>query len=88
MSILQEADALINGDRQKDYGDPLTNFTRISRLWSVLLETEVSPEQVAMCMIAVKMARSMNKLTHDSLTDIAGYAGVIELIQGARDKRA
>ena len=38
-------------DRGQDYGSILDNHTRIARLWSVLLKIEVTPEQVALCMI-------------------------------------
>jgi len=34
-------------DRGQDYGSIVDNHTRISRLWSVLLDTDVTPEQVA-----------------------------------------
>ena len=62
-------------DRGQDYGSILDNHTRISRLWSVLLNTEVTPEQVALCMIAVKQARLMETPNHeDSIQDILGYA--------------
>jgi hypothetical protein len=53
----------------------LDNHIRIARLWSVLLDTEVTPEQVALCMIAVKQARLMETPDHDdSWQDILGYA--------------
>ena len=62
-------------DRGQDYCSILDNHTRISRLWSVLLNTEVTPEQVALCMIAVKQARFMETPNHeDSIQDILGYA--------------
>ena len=61
--------------RGEDYGSILENHPRISRLWSVLLDTEVTPEQVALCMIAVKQARLMETSNHnDSWQDILGYA--------------
>jgi len=41
----------------------------------VLLDTDVTPEQVALCMIAVKQARLMETSNHnDSWQDILGYA--------------
>jgi len=35
-SILQEADELINGDRNYAYDHPLENFNRIKRGWEVM----------------------------------------------------
>jgi len=72
--LLQKTADVIQ-DRGQDYGSIVDNHTRISRLWSVLLDTEVTPEQVALCMIAVKQARLMETPDHeDSIQDILGYA--------------
>ena len=61
-------------DRGESYGSILDNHTRISRLWSVLLKIEITPEQVALCMIALKQARLMETPDHtDSWQDIIGY---------------
>lgn len=83
-SILQEADKIINGERRKDYGSPLESFTKIAALWSPVLGIEVTPDQVALCMIGLKIARATNGMQRDSLVDIAGYAGCIELMQNER----
>jgi hypothetical protein len=50
--ILQKAEQIINGKRAADYGDAYENHQRIANLWSVILETDVTPEQVYQCMIA------------------------------------
>ena len=55
--ILDEAKRLTHSDRQDTYGDPLTNHQRIADLWSVYLETEITPSQVALCLCLVKIAR-------------------------------
>ena len=61
-------------DRGESYGSILDNHTRIARLWSVLLKIDVTPEQVALCMIALKQARLMETPDHtDSWQDIIGY---------------
>lgn len=75
---LLEASRLIDSERNLDYGPPQENFDRICKLWSVILCKEVSPEDVAMCMIAVKIARYSSKLGYqpDTWIDIAGYAGI------------
>jgi hypothetical protein len=80
--ILAEADRLTHGDRNKNYGSPLTNHTRIAKLWSVWLETEITPAQAAMCLALVKVARLIETPDHlDSFIDGAAYfsiAGEIE----------
>jgi hypothetical protein len=80
--ILDEAKRLTHGDRNKNYGSPLTNHTRIAKLWSVWLQTEITPAQAAMCLALVKVARLIETPDHlDSFTDGAAYfsiAGEIE----------
>ena len=44
---------------------------------SVILQKDIGPEQVAMCMVAVKLSRLIHQPTHDdSWADIIGYGGV------------
>lgn len=76
-TLLQEAEAIINGPRATDYGTARENIGRIARLWSAVLGMEVTPEQVILCMIQVKTARLCHSPTHeDSWMDIAGYVGL------------
>ena len=77
-TILQEAQNVIYGDRQADYGSATSNFTLIADFWTIILGHKVTPKDVGLCMIALKMAREMNKSKRDNLVDIAGYAGVLE----------
>lgn len=75
--ILDEAKRLTNADRQDIYGDPLTNHKRIADLWSVYLETEITPSQVALCLCLVKIARLMQTPDHiDSYIDLAAYGAI------------
>ena len=74
--ILQEAQRLTAKDRQKIYGDPRTNHCRIADLWTVYLEHQITPQQVAICMALVKVARLMEKETLDSFVDLAAYASI------------
>lgn len=86
-SVLQEADRLINGNRQADYGHPLDNYQRIAALWSAILGQPVTAEQAVLCMVAMKMARLCHSLKRDSIVDLAGYAGLLELMQVERERR-
>jgi hypothetical protein len=75
--ILDEAKRLTHGDRNKNYGKPLTNHTRIAGLWSIFLETEITPAQAAMCLALVKVARLIETPDHqDSPIDLAAYAAI------------
>lgn len=82
-SILIKADSLVNGQRQQDYDHPTENFTRIVRLWNALLadklSEDITPEEHALMMMMVKIARLQHSPDHeDSIVDIAGYAGTYE----------
>lgn len=75
--ILKEADRLTHGDRNKNYGTPLVNHQRIAKLWSVWLQTEITPAQAAMCLALVKVARLIETPDHeDSPVDMAAYAAI------------
>lgn len=74
---LAEAARIIEGQRDVQYGGPEDNFSRIAKIWSVIFEKEISSEDVAMAMVAVKVARYASKsgFQPDTWIDIAGYAG-------------
>ena len=72
-TIATEAVSLVTGPRQRDYAHPQINFQRIADLWTPILGTRVTPQQVALCMIQVKVAREMNRHTRDNLVDLIGY---------------
>ena len=75
--ILDEAKRLTHTDRQKNYGSPYVNHKRIADLWSVYLETEITPSQVALCLCLVKIARLIETPDHeDSFVDLAAYARI------------
>jgi len=75
--ILQEAMRLTSTDRQKNYGEPFINHKRIADIWTVLLGVDVTPSQVALCMVGVKLARLVETPDHqDSFVDMAAYASI------------
>lgn len=73
VTIATEAMGLVSGDRQKAYGHPYDNFLDTARLWSVVLGIDVTPQQVALCMVQVKIARELNVPKRDNLVDAVGY---------------
>lgn len=84
-TILQEANRLVNGDRQKDYGTPLTNHSRTAALFSAYLGIPITAEQVCYLNILQKIARSQHGYKRDNLTDTVGYALNLEMIQNERE---
>ncbi len=88
-TILEEAGSIIYGAREKDYGDTLENFSRLAAIWSAILGTTVTPEQVCLCMVALKMSRLVHQPGHrDSIIDMAGYAGCYEKVVVGRSRSA
>lgn len=89
-SVLVEAERIINGQRRADYGGPLESFTRIANYWTAYLQSRpangpITPENVAMMMVMMKIARAEQGYHRDSLVDVAGYAGCVELMQRERE---
>ena len=73
---LMKAIESITGQREQDYGSPESNFEIIAKLWSAYSGHTFTPQDVAMMMILLKVARIKNGGgTGDSFVDIAGYAG-------------
>lgn len=76
-SILTEAHELVNGDRAKAYGDVHENFQR----WSDLLRPlgiVLTPYQLALVMVAGKLARQTHKAKRDNLVDACGYLEIAD----------
>lgn len=72
--ICETAADLVNNDRNAVYGDAEVNFTETGDLWAVVFGHDVTPEQVAICMALVKVARLVKSPDHaDSWTDGVGY---------------
>ena len=83
--ILKEADAIAGQDRSRDYGHPLENHQRIAAIWNIQLEKKlkepIEPRDVALMMIALKLAREINTPKRDNLVDVAGYIKCIDMME-------
>ena len=72
-TLLAEAAELVSNDRQKSYGHPYDNFQETAALWAVVLGIPVTAEQVALCMVQVKVARELHHTKRDNIVDAIGY---------------
>lgn len=89
MDSKQKAEELVNGKRQADYGHPKVNMKRIARIWSGILDMEVTPEQVALCMVGLKLARLVSSPDHeDTQVDMLGYLKVLQRLLDPDDQPA
>jgi len=85
-SVLEEAQNIIYGDREKTYGHPAKNLKTIANMWNAYMNNmddagtyKVTAKDVAAMMMLVKVARFANDPSHrDNLIDVCGYAALIE----------
>lgn len=82
-SVTEEAHDVVEM-RREAYGHPYENLGTIARLWGEVFGVAISPEDVAICMILVKVAREVNMHKRDNLVDICGYADCISEIKEVR----
>lgn len=95
-SVLAEADRLIVGARQGDYGHALDNFTTIAELWTGYLRGKqycfdrdrLAAEDVAMLLVLLKLGREMGHHKRDNIVDAAGYVGCLDQVVTERARRA
>jgi hypothetical protein len=74
--LLDEAKAVVTGDRSEDYGSSYASFSRIAAMWGAYLGTPVEPRDVAAMMSLLKISRLTTKGKRDSWVDLAGYAAL------------
>lgn len=75
-STLQEAERLINGDRNAQYGPPTQDFDRTAAMASALFGWPFKSWHVAVFMVLLKLSRIMwSPYKRDSWVDLEGYGG-------------
>ena len=85
--IAAYAAQLVSEDRNEQSGHPLDNLNRAAQIWSVILGADVTAEQVALCMIGMKIARQVHKPKADTIVDIIGYALTLHMVEVERAQR-
>lgn len=93
-TVLEEANRIIYGDREKTYGDPGKNFRATAELWNGYIRAKHEAEKktnvydwglsaldVAHMMILLKIARELHMHRRDNVVDMAGYAGCIQKME-------
>ena len=85
--IALAAAELVSGERQKEYGHALDNFGRAAKIWEVILGCEVSAENVALCMIGMKLAREVHLSKPDTVIDGIGYFLTLSQVREERLRR-
>jgi hypothetical protein len=89
----REAESLVLGDRQSSYGHPLDNFSANAHMWTGTLYYKlkagevITPEDVALLMTQVKIAREINVPKRDNLVDAHGYLMTYQMVKNEAIKR-
>ena len=75
--LLGQATAVV-ANRRESYGEPRAGMEAIAKRWSMTLGAPITPAQVVLCLIDMKLARLAHDPAHlDSLVDVAGYAALL-----------
>ena len=87
-TVLDKAQDIVYGDREKTYGDPDKNLRAIAKMWTAYLESRLnlrhlpvslSSADVCWMMALLKASRASNDLSYeDNVVDAVGYLANIE----------
>ena len=80
----------IVAERGTAYGDAAASMATVAARWSLTLGNPVTPAQVVLCLIDLKLARlAHNPTHHDSIADVIGYAALMsEIMNAAHQNRS
>lgn len=68
---------LVDGPRQDDYGEPVEHVGHVARCWSGIVGYTITPRQVCLMMIGLKLVRENHRHKQDNLDDIHGWAEIL-----------
>ena len=75
--ILNKAASLVSGDRAKQHGDYTQQHKRVADLWSAYLKTPISAQEVAFCMVLLKIYRDeLGSPNMDDGVDASAYTSI------------
>ncbi len=82
MNILEEATSLLYGDRMDAYAPPEVNFERTVKIAEALTGKEYTKQEIALIMVAIKMAREQHKHKRDNIVDAINYLTIYASFEG------
>jgi hypothetical protein len=80
-SILTEAESIVNGDRDVQYGDPNEAFKEYSNILDATFGIKLTPAEICKVQIAIKLGRLKYKHKRDSVVDLCGYAEILNRLE-------
>ena len=70
--------AVVMAERDAAYGSPAISMAAVAARWSLTLGRRITPAQVVLCMLDLKLVRLAHDPSHrDSATDVIGYAALL-----------
>lgn len=89
LTILDEALALVDGDRQDAYDHPAEDYARVVAMFNAGTGRDLTSAEGVYFMLCVKMARlgynlQSDQLHRDSAVDLAGYVECLARVFDAR----
>lgn len=77
----RQAVELVEGERHDEYGDAGLEFKRVSRMFAELTGITISPLNVALFMVCLKLVRESNNNKLDNIVDAIGYLSLMAQIK-------
>lgn len=80
MNILEKANEIINlrsEEKERMYGNFEEGMERAAKLASVMTSKNISPEDMYLCMVALKLSRQSYNHKEDNLLDSVAYLGAL-----------
>ena len=87
-SIFDEAQSLVDGDRQDDYGDPVECMDKWATILRVLYGWDIDAHKAAIAMAQLKIVRETYTRKRDNRVDGAAYLDIADRVQHAAPVRA
>lgn len=77
---ISSAQAVVDNNRMKREA-PGPHFEKVAKVWSVITGSTISPEQVLLCMAALKIVREAGQHDPDNALDGQGYLHMIDEVR-------
>ena len=85
-TAMNNARSIVTGARHV-HGDAMQNLLDASIMWQVILRTDITPRQVADCLEAYKIVRTIDGGSNiDNYVDRIGYASLAAEAQGIKNE--
>ena len=78
VNIEVEARAIVEGALNAGRGPAEREFGRVAVAWGALFGADITPRQVALAMVLLKIYREDHRHNRDNLVDIVGYTLLAE----------